>query len=85
MGPKAKAAQLHTGVPTKQSKDDLPELRLLPHKLGHHFLTLVVIQDDDFLASVDQQLFAAHEAFVLADYHTLDLVEYAGTGTHVAG
>ena len=74
-----------TVVKEIKNKHDLPKLRLLLHKLGHQVLALLAIHHDNFLAAVFEELLSTHKVLVLANDHTIHLVENAGAGAHITG
>lgn len=63
----------------------VPILWLLFDEISHQILTLWILQHHDFDSFALEMVFSAYKRLVLTNDHSLDLVEDAGSGAHVAG
>ena len=62
----------------------LPVLRLLADKFTHQLLAFLAFNVHNLNATLLQIRLTAEERLVLAEYNTVDLVQNASTGAHIA-
>lgn len=68
---------------TQKEYNDSPKLWLLSNELLHQLLALRVIQDHQLFPPRTKIVLPTHKVLILANYHTLYFVEYAGTRAHI--
>jgi hypothetical protein len=74
-----------TTLQKKEILSHLPVLGLLADEFTHQILALLALNIHNLNTTLLQIRFAAEERLVLAEHNTVDLIQNASTGAHVAG